>query len=417
MQKKRRGILFWVVGTLLCGVMVTLLISAVAYGPAYLFRVIAYGDSDVMDFQRFPERVIQKSTAPAPYERRIDKALDAVQVDYLSGSVLKTAPLGQLVTQSDTTSLLIVKDDVLVYENYGSGFDADDVFTSFSMSKSLMSLMVGKALEEGRIQSLDQVVKDFVPALGEAPAGQVTLRSLLRMESMLRYDQGFLWFGDGAKSYYMPNLRDQLGRTRVDPALAGRFHYNNYNPQLLGLVLEAVTDTKISDYFQRMFWEPLGAEFDASWSLDGDESAFEKCEAGFNFKPVDMLKVGSMVLHDGVWNDRQIMGSDWIRESTRAAFPRNEEAYAGSFLEHSVAAYQYMWYTRPTGKDDYDVYAAGKSGQYLYISPQNGAVILRTGRSDGGVSNWPETLGALASALGEKPDMTDTAPPGFGGAA
>ena len=143
----------------------------------------------------------------------------------------------------------------------------------------------------------------------------------------------------------------------------------------------------------------IGAEHDASWSLDSKKSGFEKMESGINFHAEDFIKIGSMVLHNGFWNGTQIINSDWLKLSTLSAFPINNSEYENSFLAGRNIGYKFMWYSTPSAQSGYDIVAWGKSDQIMYISPENDLVILRTGKTDGGVSDWVETIKGITANL------------------
>ncbi|MDE7394571.1 MAG: hypothetical protein K2M95_00410, partial [Clostridiales bacterium] len=104
-----------------------------------------------------------------------------------------------------------------------------------------------------------------------------------------------------------------------------------------------------------------------------------------------------MVLHGGFWNGAQAIGSNWLAQSTLCEFPLDSDEYKGSFLEGKNIGYRYMWYSTPSAQGGYDIFAWGKSDQVLYVSPANDTVVLRTGKSDGGVKNWVETIKAIVT--------------------
>lgn len=220
------------------------------------------------------------------------------------------------------------------------------------------------------------------------------------MRSEIVYEEdGFLWFGDDSLTYWHDNLRKlALSHTKLTDKYKGKFHYNNYHPLLLGIILERATGVTVSEFFEREIWRKIGAEYDASWSLDGKKQGFEKMESGINFRAIDFIKIGSAVLHGGYFNGTRVISADWLENSTRCEFPINNEEYQNSFLSGKNIGYRYMWYSlRPQWGED--VVAWGKSDQIMYISPANGTVILRTGKTDGGVSNWVETLKNLISDM------------------
>ena len=122
-------------------------------------------------------------------------------------------------------------------------------------------------------------------------------------------------------------------------------------------------------------------------------------ESGINFHAVDFVKIGSMVLHGGYWNGTQIISDEWLKTSTLCEFPLNDSEYANSFLSGKNIGYKYMWYCTPSAQSGYDIIAWGKSDQILYISPATSTIILRTGKTDGGVSNWVEILRELITNI------------------
>lgn len=221
------------------------------------------------------------------------------------------------------------------------------------------------------------------------------------MRSDIAYDEHkFLWFGDDSLTYWHPDLRElALNHTKLTDRYEGKFHYNNYHPLLLGIILERSTGVSVSQFFEREIWQKIGAEYQASWSLDGKDSGFEKMESGINFRAIDFIKIGSMVLHGGNWNGTQVIGSDWLERSTLCPFPLDAVDYEDSFLAEKNIGYRYMWYCTPAAQSGYDLIAWGKSDQILYISPSTNTVILRTGKTDGGVYDWVGILKNLTSRI------------------
>lgn len=367
------------------------------YSPAYLGRVLSHWDSGVEDYKIFPGRIIEKSEKPYAYTKNINPAIGGICVNYKN----KQKALNEFVEITDTTSFLIIKNDQIVYENYAGGYDENSIFTSFSMAKSVVSLLVGKAIEEGYIKSVKQPICAYLDEFKGLEIGNTTIEELLLMRSEIAYDENkFLWFGDDSLTYWHTDLRKlALSHTKPDGDYNGGFKYNNYHPLLLGIILERSTNMSVSDYFGRTIWHKIGAEYDSSWSLDSEKNCFEKMESGINFRAVDFVKIGSMVLHGGFWNGAQIVGKDWLDASTLCNFPIDDGEYANTFLAGKNIGYKYMWYCTPSSRSGYDIIAWGKSDQILYISPANDAVVLRTGKTDGGVANWVEAIKAIVGQI------------------
>ncbi|MCI8989105.1 MAG: serine hydrolase [Clostridia bacterium] len=378
------------VSALLLAFLVLCVTTMCIYSPTFLGRVLTHWDSKVSDYKIFPERIIEKSEKPYNYEKNVNTDLSNIIVEYSN----KKKSLAEFVKNTDTTSFIIVKNDKIVYEQYANGYNENSINTSFSMAKSVVSLLVGKAIENGNIKSVSEPIANYIPEFENKAIGQTTIEDLLHMRSKIVYNEDkFLWFGDDTLTYWYDNLRElALSHTNVTDEYNGNFHYNIYHPLLLGLILERSTGQSVSQFFEREMWQKIGAEYDASWSLDSKKSGFEKMESGINFHAVDFLKIGSMVLHNGYFNGTQIINDEWLKSSTLCDFPINTAEYENTFLSGKNIGYKYMWYSTPSAQSGYDIIAWGKSDQILYISPANNIVILRTGKTDGGVSNWVETI-------------------------
>lgn len=399
-RKKIRNWVLTVISIFLLGFLILCFITAAVYSPTYLSRVLTHWDSDIKDCDYFPKRDIAAGTSAYQYAYNLRPDLENIDVSYKNS---RQVPLAEFINQTDTTSFIIVKNDAVVYEQYANGHCKDSVETSFSMSKSVVSLLIGKAIEDGYIHSVHQPVSDFIGELSGTDVGNVTIEELLLMRSNIAYNEDKpLWFRDDSLTYWHPNLRAlALEHTEAVPDAESKpFHYNNYHPLLLGIILERSTGMCVSDYFSKTIWQPIGAEYDASWSLDSNEAQFEKMESGINFRPMDFIKIGSMVLHNGNWNGKQIINEDWLETSTQSAFPLNLGEYSNTFLDNRNIGYKYMWYSTPSKSgNSLDIIAWGKSDQILYISPAHNTVILRTGKSDGDVDDWIGILQSIAEKI------------------
>lgn len=379
-----------------------LIISCVMLSPAYVFRILSRFDSSVDDYSFFPARTILKSDNPYEYEVDMDDDLENLIVNYMStGNQEVSKTLADFVSSTGSSSFIILKDNKIIYEQYANGYDRDSVNTSFSMAKSIDSLLIGKAIEDGYIENENQYISDFIHEFNGTNMEHITIKDLLTMRSDIYYEEtGLLWFRDDAYTYWMPDLRMlALNHQRTTDKYQGKMNYNNYHPLLLGIILERSTGMSVSQYFEQSFWQKLGSEYNASWSLDSDKTQFEKMESGLNFRAIDFIKIGSMLLNGGYWHGQQIINPSWIQKSTVVNFPIDESEYTGTFLENRNIGYGYMWYSRPSQSGELDFWAWGKYNQMLYISPANNVVILRTGRTDGDVMDLSEVLANIAITI------------------
>jgi CubicO group peptidase (beta-lactamase class C family) len=189
-------------------------------------------------------------------------------------------------------------------------------------------------------------------------------------------------YGDDSLTTYYPNQRKlALTNTRIIDPPGQYFLYNEYHPQLLGMILERTTGMSVTKFLQTKIWDPLGMEYGGSWSTDSKSDDFEKIETDVNARAIDFAKFGELFLNNGSWSGNQIISKEWVDESTRPYLPENYTAYYYNSMVtlNGTIYYNYMWWgiVRPDG--NYDFYASGDHGQFIYVSPQKHMVIVRNG--------------------------------------
>ena len=365
--------------------LVALVLTAGAvYGWAWLMqdrsavaRAIIWLDAGVDDRLRFESRPIAAGGDVLPLETVAppDGALDEVTLS--DGS---RTDLQDLLEETGTTSFIVLRDDRVWMEAYPTASGRDEPVTSFSVAKSILSTVVGLAIDRGDLSSLDDPVTDYVPELLERDErfARITLRHLMTMSSGLRYEEEGLPWSDDAVTYYSPDLRRTALSAEIEEEPGTRWLYNNYNPLLMGLVLERATGRPLPDYVSEVLWGPLGAEADASWSIDSEASGFAKMESGFNALPIDYARFGYLFAHDGRVGNLQVVPEEWVAEAT-AADTTTDPA------EH----YQYWWWVDTDHPGRF--LARGNKGQFVYVDPATDVVVVRTG-VDFGIDEWPEVL-------------------------
>jgi CubicO group peptidase (beta-lactamase class C family) len=298
--------------------------------------------------------------------------------------------LEAFLSSTETTAFIVVQNDRLIYEGYFNGSDHDTVQTSFSVAKSFASALVGIADEDGVID-LEDPITDYIPELAERDVRfeRITIRHLISMTSGLRYEESGTPWSDDTETYYAPDLRKlALTDTEIVEQPGERWHYNNFNPLLIGMILERATSQHVAEFMEARLWQPLGAEANATWSLDSDASGFEKMESGINARAIDFAKLGSLYLHEGEWNGKRILPAEWVREST---------AVSRDFAD--APPYGYWWWSfRDAELGDYFA-ARGNKGQYIVVIPDRRLVVVRHGLDFGGVDDWVEVIADMARAL------------------
>lgn len=350
-------------------------------------RAIVWVDADVDDYRRFPARGIDASTHPYIYEKG---------PGYPSGLPDDVAlPTGNddlesFLRATETTAFVVVAGDRLIYEQYFNGYDHDSTQTSFSVAKSFASALVGIAIDDGVI-ALDDPITDYIPELKARGAGfeRITIRHLISMSSGLRYEEEGTPWSDDTETYYAPDLRElALTESEIVGPPGEQWHYNNFNPLLMGMILERATSEHVASFMQARLWQPLGAEANASWSLDSEASGFEKMESGINARAIDFVKLGSLYLHEGEWNGERILPASWVREST-----------AVSDESDPSTAYGYWWWTYRDDELGEYFAARGNKGQFIVVVPERDVVVVRHGRDFGGVDDWVSVIADIARSL------------------
>jgi hypothetical protein len=360
--------------------------ASVNTGTSLYARTIVWMQADTDDWKRFPSRAVAASPEPLEFEQGTLRAgdLNSVWVAEQGSNV----DLDTFLGETGTTAFIVLQNDLILTERYFNGSSHDATQTSFSAAKSFVSTLVGIAIEEGHIGSLDDPVTAYIPELLDADPrmSEITIRNLVSMSSGLKYSEAGLPWTDDARTYYAPDLREAALSVEIGEAPGTTFLYNNYNPLLLGMVLERTTGMSVASYFETRLWQPMGAEAAGSWSLDSEASGFEKMESGINGRAIDFLRFGRLFLNEGRNGDQQVVSAQWVAEAT-----------SRDTSTDPAADYQYFWWIDEVG----DGYLAwGNHGQFIYIVPSQELVVVRMGTGYG-YDDWPAVLREIAGQLTE----------------
>jgi CubicO group peptidase (beta-lactamase class C family) len=363
----------------------------------YLTRTIFWGESDYRDHEKFPARTIHNGPSVSrfdklPADNRYASQIEAIERDTNNGESLE-----EYLDASGTTAFLVIHDDRLLYERYFDGYDESSIHTSFSMAKSFASALVGIAIDEGHINSVNEPITNYIPELLEKDERfeSITIRHLLTMSSGIKYEEGgdLPWSeeADDTKTYYATDLRKlALENSRIEGEPGEYFEYNNYNPLLIGMILERATGMSVSRYLQQKLWKPIGMEADGSWSLDSTSTGFEKMESGVNARARDFGRFGMLFAKEGKWEGEQLISRGWVEESTSADTSTDPSQ-----------DYQYFWWVNTPEGETYHFSARGNYGQYIYVAPEKDLVIVRLGKEEGeqGYDYWIYLFKELATKL------------------
>lgn len=284
-----------------------------------------------------------------------------------------------------TLGMTIIRNDSVLFEYYREDIQPDDLLTSYSVAKSFVSAMIGIAISEGKIKSVDQLAVEFVPELkADKQFSKVTIKHLLNHTSGIK---GSLPLE--AKLYYGSDAMKTILDVKFEHEPGTHQAYVNLNSQLLGLILSRATGVSVSKYLEEKIWQPIGAKNEARWSTD-DKNEMEKTYCCLNASLMDYAKFGRLFLNEGNWNGKQVVPEEWVRES----IARNDE-------DGSSHGYNYSWHIGLKEYGDYS--AAGLFEQYVYIVPKKNLVIALFNEHDKSLEmervNWPYIFRQLTDLL------------------
>lgn len=275
----------------------------------------------------------------------------------------------------ETGAFLVIRHDSILHEEYWGEFSSTSYTNSFSMAKTVVSILLGCAIQEGKIQSLDQPVGDFLPEYKEGDLSKITLRHLVNMNSGIAFDEDYVNpLAYPAEAYYGSDLRSlTMGYTSITEAPGKTFRYLSGNTQLLGFVLMKATGKSLSEYASEKLWCPMGCEQPAFWSLDS-EGGSEKSFCCLNSNARDFARIGQLYLDSGRWNGQQIVPLDYAVASTQPTGMLNPD---GS----PCLTYSQAWWMIPDYKGHHIFYARGILGQYVLVIPDLDMVVIRLGKN------------------------------------
>jgi len=324
--------------------------------------------------QLYPHRIVQKGAAPTP----LAKAKGPTRFWYtLDGRRYNS---DEYLNRQRVTGLLVIKDGRIVLERYQYNRNESNRFQSQSMAKSVTALLMGIAIAEGHIKSVDDLAKEYVPELVGHPYGETSIRHLLQMSSGVKFSEDYTGSDDSAILYR--GSAGNLGPGGVSTVMPFRnneriyepgkkFKYASSETQVLGLVLRQAIGKSLADYLSEKIWQPMGAESDASWSVDksGQEAAYICLGATLR----DFGRLGMLLANDGVANGKQIVPKEWGREATQPTpgYPHLKPGVATPYM-----GYGYQFWVFPGSNRRFAL--QGMRGQAIFVDPELKLVMVQT---------------------------------------
>jgi len=306
------------------------------------------------DYPHFENMEIPASTAPQAWP---------IHQQYNTSA--PTNLLKETNKKLGTVAFLVIKNDSIWYEDYAEGYGKDSKTNSFSMAKSITSAMLGKAIQEGHIKSLDQPVGDFIDKYASA---KTTVGDLSSMSSGLDWTEHYSSpFSVTARAYYDDDLAETILNQEVIEEPGQNFKYLSGNTQLLAMVIEKATGKKLAHYVSQSFWEPMGFEKEALWQVDDKENKLVKAYCCISTSARDFARFGKLYKDNGTWKGQQILDSTFVGTSIKPRFVNDPQYGYGFWLSDHL--------------DKKIFVMRGILGQYVITIPEDNIIIVRLGHS------------------------------------
>jgi len=309
------------------------------------------------DYNYFENRLIAKSNTPQPW---------SIAKDY--NQIKPTAELETWHKKTGTVAFVIIKKDSIWSESYYDGYGKDSKSNSFSMAKSIVSAALGKAIQQQKIKSLDQLVSDFCPQFKNGKSANMTVGDLSSMASGLDWDESYYSpFSVTTRAYFDEDLdKVTLGQKGIDEP--GKvYKYLSGNTQLLTMCIEKATGESLADYVSKNFWQPMGAENEALWQTDRKDGIVKGyCCIASNAR--DFARFGKLYKQFGKWNGQQILDSAFVAQSITPRFAESPEYGYG------------FWLSDYQNKNIF--YMRGHLGQFVIVVPEDDLIIVRLGHKN-----------------------------------
>ena len=368
--------------------------TALTYISEQRCRVGALSNFDLL----LPARPVRAPAVPSP----LGRAGEEIAVRYRHDG--KSLSLDDYLNRRPVSAFLIARGDSILLERYQYGRTDKHRLTSFSMSKTITGILVGIAVSEGAIKSIDERAEAYAKGLQGTEYGRTPIKALLQMASGVAFNEDYS--GPGTDVYRLalaslgpPGSVEAVRMFNTRYAKPGeRFAYSSAETLVLGLVLTGAVKQPLSDYASEKLWKPLGAEADASWIVDakGQEVTY----AYFNAVLRDWARLGLMLAHDGEWNGRTVVPRQWLLDSTTVQ--PGSPFWSGTMAPGThLAGYGYQVWLNPTKRRTFSL--RGLRGQFVYVDPTSKLVLVQTAVRNGSDSEADsELLDIWRSLIGEQ---------------
>jgi CubicO group peptidase (beta-lactamase class C family) len=346
--------------------------------------------------EMFPSRLVRRAATPWLFKRAPEPSISyTFRSDRFS--------IKNYLERNPTTGLLIAKDDIILYEHYQYARTDRDRFLSQSMAKTITAMLIGIAVSEGKIKSIDDPVSAYVAGLSETEYGKTSIRDLLHMSSGVAFKEIYDGNDDVAQL-----SRDLFGGSGKDAVASvaqfntrvaspgTKWHYASVETEILGLVLRAVTGGPVADYLHDRIWQAIGAESDASWAIDSTGQEITFC--CFNAVLRDYARFGRLLAHDGAWEGRQVIPRQWLLDATTVQ-PAGGHLAPGTATPYFGYGYQ-VWLLPGEARR---FALLGIRGQIILVDPASKLVMVHTAvrQKPAEPASYAETLALWFSVVAQ----------------
>ncbi|GAA4295556.1 serine hydrolase domain-containing protein [Aestuariibaculum suncheonense] len=352
-MKFLKKLLKWIVITL---ALLIALLYLFDYGyiirGARIVYLTGHDTAFIDDYPYFENDTIKAGTNPNPWP--IHKNYNTIEA---------TEKLEQVNADWGTIAYLIIKNDSIWFENYSENFDKNSKTNSFSMAKSITTSLLGKAIMDGYIKSLDQPISDFYPQYSYA---KTTVGDLASMASGLDWVESYTSpFSVTARANYDDDLAETILNQKVIEEPGKAFKYLSGDTQLLGMIIQKATGKSLAKYLTESFWEPMGATDDALWQLDDRKHKLAKAFCCISSNARDFARFGKLYKDYGNWNGKQLLDSAYVVKSITPRFPESPQYGYGWWMKDVIGKHFFMM--------------RGHLGQYVIVQPEDNVIIVRLG--------------------------------------
>ena len=319
----------------------------------------------------FPTSLVTKSPNPTRLPVNISHELPK---EFVSGG--KTYDVKKFMERTMTTGLLIIHRDTTVFEKYYNGLTPETTHISWSMAKSFVSGMVGIAVAEGHIESIEDPITKYLPQLKESGYDNVRIKDILQMSSGVGFNEDYADFNSDinrfGRYFALGQSFEKFALSLKNARPPGTYnHYVSIDTQVIGMLLKKTTGKTITEYLKEKIWDPMGMEHDAQWIIDADQ--MEMALGGLNATLRDYAKFGLLYLNQGDWFGQQIVSQDWVRQSITLDAPHLQPGE--SELSSNNLGYGFQWWVPQEA--DGAFLASGIYNQHIYIQPNRDVLVVK----------------------------------------